>query len=142
MTVNLKQLMEDLERDEGRVNHAYQDHLGYWTIGIGHLIDKNKGGGLSDKMVDAIFLEDIDNVIQELGNAFPWFHELPEPAARGLCNMAFQLGLPNLSHFVKMLTALHARDWKQAAHEALHSKWAMQTPERAQRVAALYLECV
>lgn len=29
-----------LETDEGRVPHAYQDHLGYWTIGVGHLVDK------------------------------------------------------------------------------------------------------
>lgn len=25
------------------VPHAYQDHLGYWTIGVGRLIDKRKG---------------------------------------------------------------------------------------------------
>lgn len=33
-----------LTSDEGRVPHAYQDHLGYWTIGVGHLIDRRKGG--------------------------------------------------------------------------------------------------
>lgn len=41
-----------LETDEGRVPHAYQDHLGYWTIGVGHLIDKRKGGGLTPDEVD------------------------------------------------------------------------------------------
>ena len=31
---------EQLKRDEGEILHAYQDHLGFWTIGIGILIDK------------------------------------------------------------------------------------------------------
>ena len=31
-------LATQLENEEGRVRHAYQDHLGYWTIGVGHLI--------------------------------------------------------------------------------------------------------
>ena len=29
---------------EGEALHAYQDHLGFWTIGIGH--HKRKGGGI------------------------------------------------------------------------------------------------
>jgi lysozyme len=35
-------LAEMLTRDEGRVRHAYQDHLGFWTIGVGRLIDQRK----------------------------------------------------------------------------------------------------
>ena len=37
-TMNVDQLREDLERDEGRVDEVYLDHLGYPTFGIGHLI--------------------------------------------------------------------------------------------------------
>ena len=36
-----------LRREEGSRPHAYQDHLGFWTIGVGRLIDVRKGGGLS-----------------------------------------------------------------------------------------------
>ena len=29
------QLKKDLMLDEGDIPHAYQDHLGFWTIGVG-----------------------------------------------------------------------------------------------------------
>jgi lysozyme len=40
-------IAEQLRRDEGEVLHAYQDKYGYWTIGVGRLIDARKGGGIS-----------------------------------------------------------------------------------------------
>ena len=36
--MNIDQLREDLERDEGCVYKIYLDHLGYETFGIGHLV--------------------------------------------------------------------------------------------------------
>lgn len=38
-------LTAQLRRDEGEKLYAYQDTLGYWTIGIGRLIDRRRGGG-------------------------------------------------------------------------------------------------
>lgn len=37
-----------LELDEGRVKCAYRDSLGFWTAGVGHLVDKRRGGKLPD----------------------------------------------------------------------------------------------
>jgi lysozyme len=36
-----------LEKEEGFVPHVYKDHLGYWTIGHGILVDERKGGGIT-----------------------------------------------------------------------------------------------
>ena len=36
-------LRKSIEDHEGRVPHAYQDHKGFWTIGVGHLIDERRG---------------------------------------------------------------------------------------------------
>ena len=47
--MNLAQL---LEAREGRVAHAYIDSEGYTTIGVGRLIDKRKGGRLTDREID------------------------------------------------------------------------------------------
>jgi len=38
--------IDHLEREEGRRAKAYRDHLGYWTIGVGRLIDPRKGGSI------------------------------------------------------------------------------------------------
>lgn len=36
--MNIEQLRRELKLDEGCINEIYLDHLGYHTLGIGHLI--------------------------------------------------------------------------------------------------------
>ena len=36
--IDVDQLREQLTIDEGKVNEIYNDHLGYATFGIGHLV--------------------------------------------------------------------------------------------------------
>ena len=36
--MNIDQLREELDQDEGCIYEVYLDHLGYPTFGIGHLI--------------------------------------------------------------------------------------------------------
>ena len=36
--MNLEQLRKELTEDEGCVYEVYNDHLGYPTFGIGHLV--------------------------------------------------------------------------------------------------------
>ena len=76
--------------------------------------------------------------MEELNNALPWWKDLTVSQRRGLMNMAFNLGLPRLQKFEKMLLALRLGDGERAALEALDSKWAKQVGKRAWRIAALY----
>lgn len=131
-------LVNDLIRDEDKVKHAYRDSEGYWTIGVGHLIDKRRGGGLSDAAIDFILREDIEEVYVDLDRNISWWRDLPEDCRRGLCNMCFNLGWTRLSKFKNMLLALRQRDWNRAADEALDSKWARQVGDRAERIAELF----
>ena len=39
--MNIERLQKQLEIDEGVVYKIYEDHLGYATFGIGHLITKD-----------------------------------------------------------------------------------------------------
>ena len=50
-------------------------------------------------------------------------------------NMAFQLGLPRLSKFKKFKEALDKQDYVSASIEMLDSRWAKQTPNRANELA-------
>lgn len=129
-------LRDQLDRDEGRVAHAYQDSLGYWTIGVGHLIDARKGGRLPDQVIDLLLDLDIRDATAELRRALPWLYSLNEPRRAVLVNMAFQLGVPGLLDFHKALDACRTGDWPRAAAEFLDSRVARdQTPERWQRHA-------
>ena len=124
-----------LKRDEGEVLHAYQDHLGFWTIGIGILIDKRKGGGLRPEESEFIFRNRLKLLDAELANRLPWISKL-DPARKGvLINMAFQMGVTGLLGFKNTLAMVESGRYRDAAKGMLESKWATQTPARANRLS-------
>lgn len=128
-------LTKQLNRDEGRVRHAYQDSLGYWTIGVGRLIDKRKGGGLTDEEMDYLLSNDISIRMQEVLKRLPWANSL-SPARLGvLLNMSFQMGVEGLLGFKNTLKMVQAGDFEGASKGMLNSKWATQTPARAKRLS-------
>ena len=128
-------LTADLERDEGRVPHAYQDHLGFWTIGIGRLIDRRKGGRLSNDEIDYLLANDIRAVIADIADLPAWQAVKDDPVrARALLNMRFQLGGAGLRGFTNSLALIAARNWPAAARNLRQSLWRQQTPARAERV--------
>ena len=117
---------------------VYQDSLGFWTLGMGTLVDARKGGAISDDVVNLMATEHIERDEMDLSRALPWWSTLDEPRARALANMTYQLGLPNLLEFTKMLAALKDGKFAEAATHALDSRWAKQTPARANRIAAVF----
>jgi lysozyme len=131
-------LVAELRRDEGVVPHAYQDHLGYWTIGVGRLIDKRRGGGLSDDEIDYLLNNNIRRTQEALDANLPWWRELDPVRQRALINMCFQLGMGGLLKFTNSLAAIKAGKWETAASNLKQSLWAKQTPERAARVIAMF----
>ena len=128
-------LTEQLRRDEGTVPHAYQDSLGYWTIGVGRLIDERRGGGLSPDEIDYLLDNDIKAKTHEVLRALPWAARLSEPRQAVLVNMAFQLGTKGLLAFHRTLGSIEDGQYGEAALEMLDSTWAKQTPARAMRLA-------
>ena len=134
-------LEEELKVDEGCVYEVYEDHLGYATFGIGHLVKKSDeehgqplGTPVSEERVTQCFNEDIDTVCEELDKNLPWWRTLPEPRQRVLANMCFNLGYPRLRGFKNFLAALELEDWETAAEEMMDSRWSEQVGERAERL--------
>lgn len=138
--VDLAAVAKDLKREEGFVGHVYQDHLGFWTIGYGRMIDERRGGKITKREGEYLLNNDILGCLKDLDRNIPWWRGLPEPYKRGLALMCYQLGWPSLSGFKKMLEALEAENRQEAYDQALDSKWARQTPGRALRVASLFLK--
>lgn len=130
----------DLEREEGRVRHVYLDSEGYWTIGVGILVDERKGGGLYDEEIDFIRDNRIKRLTKELNERMPQYRLYSENIRHALFMMSYQMGVSGLLAFKQMIAALDAEDYQAAATAALESKWARQTPARAARVSALIRE--
>lgn len=131
----IESLREQLLRHEGEVLHAYEDTEGYLTIGVGRLIDKRKGGGISHEEAMVLLDNDICRVIDQLERRAPWFKRLDPTRQQAIANMAFQMGVDGVFGFQRMIAALSNGNYQHAASEALASRWAKQTPERAEEIA-------
>ena len=130
--------------EEGLRLEPYQDHLKFWTIGVGHLIDSRKGGTLPNWIrsfpiatadAEKMLKEDLADVEWIIKTQIKHWDEYSKVRQAILLSMAFQMGVSGLLKFKNMLTALENGHFKVAAAHMLDSRWAKQTPGRAARLA-------
>lgn len=134
MRPKITNITEQLREDEGERLSAYQDTEGYWTIGIGVLIDSRKGGGITKEESTLLFNNRLNKKVDELAERFPYIVSLDGPRAGVLVNMSYQLGVEGVLAFKKMLAAIRRNDWEEAARQMKDSKWYRQTTNRAERL--------
>ena len=139
--MNIDKLKKEIEADEGVKHIIYLDHLGYPTVGCGHLIQpddeeygKEVGSTITEARCSALFASDIDGVLADCGSLYATFSDLPEEAQRIIANMMFNMGLTRLSKFKKMKAAVEKGDFEEAANQMHDSKWRKQVPNRAERL--------
>lgn len=130
----MDKLTKQLRRDEGEILHAYTDHLGYWTIGVGRLIDKRRGGGITKEESAYLLNNDITKRYEALQSRIPWINNLSEPRIGVLVNMSFQLGVEGLMGFYSTITCIRNGKYEEAADNMRNSLWYKQTPVRAERL--------
>lgn len=148
--------LEMLERDEGVKTKVYWDTIGYPTVGIGHLIirektrDLNKIGNILTKELDRtiyneitmdevaiLFSKDYINVLEGIqANTYiaDIFRKVNKSRKLAIINMVFQLGIGGLSKFKNALESLDREDFKAAGQHLRDSLWYNQTLGRATRV--------
>lgn len=141
-------LIGELRRDEGEVLKVYADHLGWLTVGVGHLVDARKGANpapfgaplkLGDPITQAqseiLLAADIAAKEAELDKAAPWWRKLTDARQRVLLNMAFNLGTAGLLGFENTLRMIQGGSYLAASRAMLLSKWAGQVGDRAKRLS-------
>jgi lysozyme len=122
-----------LGEEEGRETCVYKDSLGYWTIGIGCLVDPKKpGAGLCDEAISVQFSHDSAKA-KERAARFKGFERCNDVQQAVLVSMCFQMGAAPLK-WPNFCRALELGDYAAAAAHGLDSDWARdQTPKRAKR---------
>ena len=136
-----EKLYEEIKADEGEVLEVYLDHLGYPTIGIGHLVTakdeefgKPPGTAITAERSRELFDRDVQSAIEDCERLYGQWHNWPEEVQRIMVNMAFNLGATRLEKFRQMRFHLSQHQWKQAAEEGRDSKWYRQVTNRAERL--------
>ena len=141
--MNREAVFEQLKIDEGVVYEIYNDHLGYPTFGVGHLVLESDeefgrpvGTPVDEERVKECFENDLDTAIRECNALYEdgQFDNLPDEVQQILVNMMFNMGRTRLSKFKKMHAAILEGDWKEAAKEGRDSRWHKQVTNRAERL--------
>ena len=139
--MDTEKLREQLKIDEGCVYELYNDHLGYATFGIGHLVTESDpeygseiGTEVSESRVVEAFEQDCENVLRDCNILYEDFDDLPEEAQQVIANMMFNMGRPRLSKFKGMKRGVDSRNWNEAADEMVDSSWYRQVTKRADRL--------
>jgi lysozyme len=136
-------LMRELRKEEGLRLIPYNDHLGFATVGYGHLIakrnvtpeDLREWEGFTQEEAEDLLYEDVSKTINAVRKRVPFFDALDGPRKTVLAGMAFQMGVEGLLLFKNMLRAVDKGLYKEAGMEMMNSLWAKkQTPKRAKKL--------
>lgn len=157
-------LYEMIRREEGWETKAYMDSQGFPTIGVGHLIKRQAGmswaavnkelssqigrdikttggpGSINPEEVEDLFSKDLITITKSM-NKYPGIVAAMtaagtnNPRKWALISMAFQMGPAGLAKFSSSLALMASGQWKEASLQIKQSKWAQQTPARAQRTS-------
>ena len=139
--MNMDRLLQSVKKHEGYRNKVYLDTLGKRTVGVGHLCVEDfweDDKEYSEEMLMNILKDDLKIAIQGAERLLKDCTVLDDLAKEIIIEMVFQLGETGVSKFKNMLKALKQDppEYSVAASEMLDSRWAKQTPNRAQNMSA------
>lgn len=150
MGVN-KEAIDFIKAHEGFFEKEYTDTVGIKTIGYGRNLeayplseDEKRSilindGKYSKKDASDWLIHHIE-VLQKDLEKFSWFKCLDIHHQAIILDMAYNLGIPRLLLFKKMILALNSKDYITASREMLNSGWAMQVKTRAKALSLAMAE--
>lgn len=148
---DLESLKFCVERNEARRHRTYFDSEHIPTVGIGFNLKRrdardriealgvdydqlcNQQIELTDDQIDSLLFADLATAIKDAADLFPNFEQLVPARQIVLVDMAFNLGKSRFSGFRKMIAAVTAEDWDEAANQMIDSAWYRQVKSRGER---------
>lgn len=137
----LNELLEELKKEEGFRANIYQCTAGVDTIGYGFNVaylsqkELELNGGVIEPMSKEVATEILElkvkKLIKSVDAIYSWIDNLPEVVKIGIYDMIYQLGAKGFGSFVNTQKYLRALDYDKAIENIKNSKWAKQTPRRA-----------
>jgi lysozyme len=144
--IDMNKLLESVKKHEGYRNKVYLDTLNKRTVGVGHLCVEDfweDGKEYDEDFLMGILEKDLQSAIDQADDMCSNL-TISDDAKIIIIEMIFQLGGTGVSKFRKMWQALQQDppDYAEASVQMLDSRWAKQTPNRAQEMARHMSECM
>ena len=138
--MDMDRLLASVKKHEGYRNKVYLDTLGKRTVGVGHLCVEDfweDDKEYEEKFLMTILEHDLSDAIKGANDlmAENGCMDMNEKAHELIIEMVFQLGKTGVSKFRNMWKALSGVQYSAAADQMLDSRWAKQTPNRANGMA-------
>ena len=130
-------LIKSLKRHEGYSRIVYKDSLGIDTIGYGFAI---KDLTLDEDICDMILERKLKILKSRVKTKFGWYKYMPPAIKNVVMEMCYQMGVYGFSCFKKTISYLQNKEWDKASVEMLDSRWATQTPRRANELSKIVKE--
>ena len=143
--IDMDKLLESVKKHEGYRNKVYLDTLNKRTVGVGHLCVEDfweDGKEYEEDFLMEILEKDLQSAIDQADDMCSNL-TISDDAKIIIIEMIFQLGGTGVSKFRKMWQALQQDppDYAEASVQMLDSRWAKQTPNRAQEMADHMKHC-
>jgi lysozyme len=141
MVAGMDAIKQMIIKHEGIKTRPYQDSLGLWTVGVGHLIGNGKSlpadmnREFSKDEVMAMFEKDFAHHYKIAQNT-PGWDKANETAKGAMIDLAFNMG-QWWNKFPNTAKALASGDWAGAAAGLRDSKWASQVKGRASTITGM-----
>lgn len=126
-----EQLVKSVKEGEGLRLKPYRCTAGKLSVGYGRNLDDV---GITESEADYLLLNDLDRAEKD-AQKLPGYDKCSQIRRDVLIEMVFNLGLPRVLGFRKMLAAISNGDYKEAAAQMLDSKWHTDVGNRADRLA-------
>ena len=126
-----KQLIESVKQGEGLRLKPYRCTAGKLSIGYGRNLDDV---GITKLEAEYLLMNDLQRSEND-AKKLPGFDNCSQVRRDVLIEMVFNIGLPRVLGFRKMLAALSNGDYAEAARQMLDSKWHKDVGNRADRLA-------
>lgn len=124
---------------ENEILYAYPDSKGFWTIGIGHLIDVRKGGAIPQRISRLLFEDDVARFTATARANLDWFDALDPVRQDVVVMLLFNMGLGDdrigFRSFKLMIQAIKDKNWHEAAFQLANSDWARKDVGKDRKVA-------
>ena len=130
------ELMQRIKEHEGYRLDPYHCTEGFLTGGYGHKILQGEEVPTTKEGWDNLFEKDFNKAWDSMERlCAEHCLDIPNKAKGILCEMIFQMGFAGVSKFKMMIAALQQNNFVEAGRQMLDSRWAKQTPNRAQALS-------